>query len=110
MIYYDVVRPEVMKEHPGKMPQWMGIMSDMYKKLDAAERKKYEDMHAEKVKLHAEAVKAFEESGRKAEFEKAVKALKQERKEEMTKDKANKKGKKTTKKKGTTKTTKKKGG
>merc|ERR1719313_2036669 len=86
----------------------MRVMTKDYNELDDAAKKKYIDMAEEHKKKHAEEVKAFEDSGRKAEYEAAVKELQGSRKEEMSA--AKKKGTKKTGKKKTGKTTTKKGG
>merc|ERR1711934_1246028 len=110
MLFCNEVRKGVMEENPGKpIGAYMGIMMEKYKALDAAGKKKYEDQAAELKKKHEEAMKEYVDSGRKADYDKAVEELKGSRKEDLAKEKEKKKGPKKSKTKKTKKTTKKKG-
>merc|ERR1719331_1426444 len=96
MLFCNDVRAETTKENPdAKMTEMMGHMMKKYNALDEAGKSKWVNMHEDLKKKYEAELKEFADSGRKAEYEKAIEELKSSRKDEMAKKKA---GKKTTKK------------
>merc|ERR1712188_67131 len=102
MFYVNDVRPALLeqarkefgdgggKEGNLKRMTWVGRQAaEQWAKADDATKAKYEAQRG--AEKHAEAVKAYEESGRKAEYEKAYKEAIKARKEEVEQKKKNKK-------------------